>query len=253
MTVLGSVLSNVIGPIASRLIPSGGVPDSLLTGLVSWWGLDQASGKRWDSHGNTHLTESVPLLQAVGKINSATQFIQTNFPYEYLFHGVGHGCHAGSRDFTFVCWVYLDDLQNQGIGRVGLGNLGQNHDWLMYYQASGLDRFRFFVPNGSSFWSTTANTFGVPSINTWYFLLGQYDFSSGTLGISVNNGTLDTLAGKTSPNTTGRDLQIGRYDVDVNLMNGRIDEPAFWSRLLTSDEKSRVYNSGAGIFYPGQD
>jgi len=252
MAVLGSIISEIMGPVTEGILPSGAAPDSLLTDLVSWWGLDQSSGTRWDSHGSNHLLESDPPLgQAGGKVNKALLLDDSASPDQYLHHPAGHGCHAGPRDFTFVCWAYLQNITlNHGIARVGIGPLGENHDWLLYYQASGLDRFRFYVPNGTAFWSTTANTFGLPVINTWYFFIGQYDFSTGTMGISINNGTLDVLAGKSSPNTTGRDFEIGRFGTS-QILDGREDEAAFWSRLLTSDEKARLYNSGAGISYPG--
>jgi hypothetical protein len=34
------------------------------------------------------------------------------------------------------------------------------------------------------------------------------------------------------------------------MVNGQIDEVAIWSRVLTSDERTELFNAGAGKFYP---
>jgi hypothetical protein len=39
---------------------------------------------------------------------------------------------------------------------------------------------------------------------------------------------------------------IDTFTIGNNAMYGRIDEVAFWKRILSPDERTRLYNSGNG-------
>ena len=72
-------LANVLGPLGHRpysLPWSSG--SSLLTGLVSWWNLDETSGTRADSVGSNHLTDVNTVGYAAGKIGNAASFVAAN-------------------------------------------------------------------------------------------------------------------------------------------------------------------------------
>jgi len=217
---------------------------TLLTGLVSWWSLDEASGSRADSHGSNTLTDNNTVTQAAGKIGNAGQF--TTATAEYLSVAAGHGLGGGT-SFTAAAWVYPDTIiSNGGILRVGSGNGITTHDWLLATQST---YFKFFKSYDSTWEQLNAATYGAPALSTWQFVMAEYDIATKTLGIQINNGTKDTATHTGTTATPSQPFEIGRYH--TSEWNGRIDEAAFWSRLLTTEEKAELYNSGTGIAYPG--
>jgi len=84
----------------------------------------------------------------------------------------------------------------------------------------------------------------------WNFLMVQYDDSTGDLKISVNNGTVETVASSldlTNTTTPTTYLYVGN---DLGLLNdfiGSLDEFVIFNRILTTDEISDLYNSGDGL------
>jgi hypothetical protein len=60
------------------------------------------------------------------------------------------------------------------------------------------------------------------------------------------NGSADGSAVGMSPNiTTGGSKEIGT-DLSIAYMNGDIDEFGIWSKALSTNEISDLYNGGAG-------
>ena len=230
-------------------IISGGVAggSTLLTDLLSWWSLDEASGTRADSHGSNDLTDVNTVGQATGKVNDAGNFVAANL--EVLSLASPNNLSDADRDFTFATWVYLDSPSGfSGIARAGSSTAATAHNWLLLYDVSS-SRFQFYVVDNVTWKLVTANNFGAPSASTWYLLIGEFDAVAGTIGLSVNNGTMDTTTGVSTPSSTSRNFELGLYS--TYYWDGRIDEAAYWSRLLTTDEKSELWNSSNGIGYPG--
>ena len=71
------------------------------------------------------------------------------------------------------------------------------------------------------------------------------------VGSASNSGTWSSFyqnAGKSSDDTDH--LSIGRSKAYGRYMNGSIDLVGVWSRMLTDDEITELYNLGAGKDYP---
>lgn len=226
---------------------------TLLTSLVSWWSLDEASGSRADSHGSNTLTDNNTVTQATGKVSNAGQFTYANS--EWLSKATPTGVNGGNTDWTIQAWVYADSFSGGSdkfpgiviLGGAGLLGAGDN-DYLLVHDNG--DTFEFFSSNGSSFSLVSATNFGAASTATWYHIIAWHDSAVGSLNIKINDGTTDTNSSINTPShqASADNLQIGRYDVH---WDGRIDEVAFWSRVLTASEITELYNSGSGIAYPG--
>ena len=226
---------------------AGKAPSSLLSGLISYWKLEEASGTRNDSHSTNHLTDNNTVTQAVGKVGNAAQFTAANS--ESLSCASNASLQCGDIDFTVVAWVYFDSIasQNAIVSR-------QGQEYLLDCSSTFSNKFVFRVYQGAGATEKTAvsNTFGAASTGTWYFLIGQHDAANDLAGISVNNGALDTVAtGGALSAATAANLRIGARDaINQRFITGRVDEVGFWKRLLTSDEKAHLYNSGNGRSYP---
>ena len=234
-------MSFMVGP-----PPTSGYSGTLLNDLVSWWTMDDASGDRLDSHGSNDLDSTFKTVGYVaGHISGAGDFPGSGAGLYTLL--TPHGLQAGARSFALSLWIEFDALGTQIPIQCGSGGLASNNDWFLEHSAS---RLRFYVPDGGVWKIAVANTFGAPTTATYYHVYGQYDYSTGVIGISINNGTLDTVAGPATPNDAGYGVGFG---VGVGAyFNGRMDEIAFWAtRVLTTDERTELYNGGAGIGYPG--
>lgn len=226
----------------------GAPRSSLLMSLVAYWKLDEASGTRADSLGVSNLTDNNTVTQNPGKVSNAAQFTAANS--ESLSIADNTALSTGDIDFTVAAWVYLDTLAVTQILAAKSSNIGAaaNNEYALYYASTA--RFIFRVSTGAVDTLLTANTFGAPALSTWYLVIAWHDSVNNVIGISVNAGTPDTSAyasgvvDSTNAFRLGADTQAGRY------LNGRLDEVAVWKRVLTSNERARLYNAGAGVTYP---
>jgi len=116
--------------------------------------------------------------------------------------------------------------------------------------ASGTIRVGADLSSSSDNWHTSATTF---SALTWIYLVVTYDHVSKDVRL-YTDGTLDgnfpvTL---TDPLNLGSgDLRIGGDAYNDNDHEGRIDEAAVWTRVLSAAEVTQLYNANGQITGPG--
>lgn len=229
----------------------GAGASSLLTGLVAYWALDEASGTRADAtgRGNSFATVNNAPGNTTGKVGSAIQL--TSASSQWLKAASTADLTIGDNDCTIALWVCLDSKSGQ---RTFLSKWSDNTTADQEYTVQYVDstnRFRFWIGGFSK--SVDATTLGSPSLSTWYFIVAQHDAANDLIKIGVNAGTLDTAAtAGVAPTSHSMDLGLGsqKAQVSANQMDGRIDEVGIWKRLLTSGEITALYNAGAGRTYP---
>lgn len=225
---------------------------TLPTSLIAYWKLGEASGTRADSKGANNLSDTNTVTQAAGKIGNAAQFTRAN--NENLALADNADMSINGSNFSFSCWVYLDSKPTGGImGIVArIDNAATQREYDLVYRTS-TDRFEFIVWNGTnSSTEVDATNFGSPSLATWYFVHVYYNNTNNEIGISVNNGTVNTATTTITVPDTSANFRIGnrQYDVDSDApWNGRIDEVGFWKKQLTAAEVTDLYNNGTGIAY----
>ena len=76
---------------------------SLLTNLISYWKLDEASGDALDAHGANPLTQTGSVGTAAGKVGTARDF--SALTGAYFSHADNVDLSTGDIDFTIACWV----------------------------------------------------------------------------------------------------------------------------------------------------
>lgn len=212
-----------------------------LSDLVSHWKLDEASGTRVDAHGAHDLTDNNTVTQGAGQIGDAAEFAAANSEYLNVSHA---DFNLGDIDWTICGWVYL---ASKGAGRTIVSK----------YNGTGMEAFlsfqnaadRFNLLSGSL--DIHADALGAPALNTWYFVVGWHDAAGDTLNIQVNDGTVDSTATAGAFAAAGDGvLDLGaRVDI-TDFWDGRLDSISYWKRLLTSAERTALYNAGSGIDYP---
>ena len=220
--------------------------------LSAYWKLEESSGNRLDSWGSSTLTSNNSVGQTTGIQGSCASF--TAASSMFLSMADSAAVSSGNVDFAAMCWVYITNYGASANGQrfFSKDDNGVNREWLLGYE-TGANKFTCILwsgASGSGFTQVYANTFGAPSINTWYQLWFLHDSVGNTLGIQVNNGTVDTTAASSGIYDGAAPLHIGGYNASAQFVQGRIDEAAiFKGGLPTTAEKTFLYNSGAGRPY----
>jgi hypothetical protein len=148
----------------------------------------------------------------------------------------------GSGDFTISCWAKAASTHS-----------GVIHAWLAGDNSDdGTVRFQFHIGGKlrlvfkDSDWASAYSTNSY-STDTWYNIVvtrsgnQAYLYVNTSEWISINDSNV-------AHDMSGASLEfnIGRYRQNYNgaWLNGKVDEVAVWNRVLTSTERTTVYNSG---------
>ncbi len=223
-------------------------PAAVTNGMVAHYKFD---GDATDSVANTPntLTDNNTVTQAVGPggVGSAAQFTAANS--EYLSITSNTSLQPRSSSFSIGGWVYLDSKTSyRTIARKWNSSLVSKEFGLFYSSAD--DKFVFATTSdGSSANIVYAVNFGSPSISTWYYVVGWFDSSTGTINIQVNNGSVDSVSVTGGIYAGVADLVIGRnQDSATHYMDGRIARVGLWKKALSASERTALYNSGTGLY-----
>ena len=231
--------------------------NGLLTGLVAYWGLDEASGNALDKHsGGLTLTANAAPGNSTGKVYStARTFVQASSQYFSRAHEVA--IELGDVSFSVAAWVYLTAGAFGTVIAKDSTNTTNQRDFNIQYR-SDTDRIRFIVVrNGGTQINLLANSHGALSLNTWILITAWHDVAADTINISINNGTVDSAAtGGALQAASTWPLQIGARGnaplAAIEYWSGRIGPVAFWkNRTLSADDRAALWNGGAGLAYAG--
>ena len=217
---------------------------ALKTNLIAYWAMNETSGNRSDSHNSNTLTDISTVDSETGFLGAkAAHFAPTTDRLEIDPVPAAMVLGAG-KTFTCSCWVKLDNPAGSYGTFAGVYNSTGDHRCWAFDSGLNGATFRFvYSSNGIAVAALTSTLATVHS--TWYFVAVYYDGSN--LKIRVND-TVDSFgwsddffAESTVP------FQVGVVSNSANRLDGTVDELAFWSRALVSDELDEIYNSGAGL------
>ncbi len=218
---------------------------NLFKDLEGYWTLNDTSGNRTDSSvNNSTLTDTNTVTSNTGQYSNAGQFTAANT--EYLTVADNTSLSMGNIDFTVSAWVYLDsEGANRAIITKYGGDAAANTEYVLFY-GSAQDKFRFMVGNGTTETAITADTFGAVTTSTWYHVVGWHDAANDVLGISVN-GISDTVSYSGGVTDTAQPFRLGASGTASLLWNGRIDDARVYKRVLSSDDRSKLYTNPGTI------
>lgn len=156
---------------------------------------------------------------------------------------------GGDKSYTVGGWVYFDSFSDNPelvSKRLGSSSL----EYIVRHTGSA-SRLSFYIGRGtvSGFDVVEADSLGAPVTGKWYFVLSWYDSANKTISIQVNDGTVNTNNSLTiTPATSTGDFQIGGNESvsSTTPIDGRAARVFKIDRILTSDERSFLYNNGNG-------
>lgn len=212
---------------------------ALLDNMVACWSLEEASGTRNDSVGSNHLTDNNTVLSSAGVVGDAALFVKSNT--EYLSRASNASLQSGDIDFMMVLWVYPETLPPESEGYHLVSKfLGSTNEYTLSINAS-VDKFKLDYGSGALQSSVAL------SADTWYFVVAWHDSVNNQLGIQINNGTPETTSYSGGATAGNSPFYLSLLTApNVGEHDGLLDEVGLWKRLLTSDERTELYNSGSG-------
>lgn len=221
------------------------------TGLISWWSLDETSGVRYDSHGSNHLSDNNTVDYAAGVVGNAADFEATN--YEYLSHASNADLSTGDIDFTLALFVNFETKNNYA-RILSKENVGVGKEYSLLYYAD-LDQIGFAVYNSASAEIATvrSSSFGSLSLGTYYYVIAWHNAGANTINLQVNDGPVNSIStGGQSPANLGQPVIFGGRLIAGSIStvhDGLLDEVVFYKKVLSADERTWLYNAGAGRSY----
>ena len=205
-------------------------------GIISYWEFDVSSATQVDSVGSNDGTVDGATYTASGKINGGYDYDGSNDKIEVTDDAT---LDLGN-NLTVSAWVRLETAVSY-FTFLCKGNLGTG-DINYAFQTEGAgDKFRFFVLDAGAHEHIDSTTSVVT--NTWYHVVITVNGATAKLYIDGTLETTDTIFTTSIP-TNAKALFFGaRDDGTTQFWNGQIDEVGIWSRALTSDEVTALYNS----------
>lgn len=221
-------------------------PSSLNTNLVAFWGFNETSGSAIDiSPGANDLPENATVgYDASGKLGGCRTNVANT---AYFTVADNTDLSTGDIAWSIAGWVYMTDLSDTRyiMGKYG----GAKNEYFLRYSSSRFS-FRLYTEDGGN-GSPVANSFGAPSVDTWYFIFCYFDPVAEAAGISINDGAIDTGStwGGLGCDSDGN-FGFGALPGTGIAMRGRMDAWGLWKKKLSATEVTELYNSGAGKEYP---
>lgn len=207
---------------------------SLLTGLVSYWKLD---GNSNDSHGiNNGVDTSVSYI--AGKINQAANYVLSN---SKITIPSSTSLNSPTTALTFSLWVNITTYENNRFIAIKTFGGGSGD----YY--FGTSSIKFYARSSAG--TGVVNSLENITTGTWNHLSMVY-VSGVSLEFFVNGISQGVDLSPGTIQSANESLTIGGYAFADISIKGTVDEVGLWSRALTTDEITELYNSGAGLTYP---
>ena len=218
---------------------------AVITSLVAYWSLDESSGSAIDAYGDNDLTDDVTVASTTGKVSNCRDFEADSA--KYLYRTSTADLSMGDVDFSVQAWV---QIESKSTTRTILAKFATASAEYLLQHDNSIDRFQFVVKTlASTFKTAIANNLGAPSLATWYLVHAWHDSVNNEIGIAVNAGTADTLANADGVQSGNDNFVLGLNNGSDNYWDGLIDEVGVWKKVLTSTERTWLYNSGNGRSY----
>lgn len=219
---------------------------TLRNGLLAYWNMDEGSGDRADSSGNVYtLTDNNTVTSAVGKISNAASF------------------SLGSSEFLSNDSITLEGRSVLSLSAwINWGGTG--YPTLIASQAPitagdvsiacslNITNRKFYCTIDDLSTKYKITDAAAVEVSTWYHVAVVYDGSKANadrIMLYVNGSVPSQTAVGTIPTTIPEGNPDGFWIGRVTNVYSTIliDEYGLWSRALTADEVTTLYNAGNAL------
>ncbi len=218
---------------------------SLLTGLIAYWNLSEASGVRADSHVNALNLEDVNTVgqAAAGGPDGGDCAAFVRASAEYLKRNSEPLLQTGDIDFTFSAWARKNAGSSAEYAIVGKDALGQR-EFILELISGAL------ISHGTAVEVLNAGAF---ADTTWVHVILEYEASGNEFRVYRDNGSpvSHSDSGPVVAGTASFQIGAREYVGAEDRWDGRIAYVGYWKKLLSSGEKTKVNAGGLGLPYAG--
>jgi len=229
----------------------GGSP--LLTDLTGYWQIDESGGSTLYNEigANVDLSTDATLNQSgiIGTSASIGSGQSIDLPYDSTVN-----FHSSTWSISF--WLYINNTASTLAHNVYLIYARDDtYSFGVRFIQTTSNYYSIILKNSSASEYYSDSSSAITTTGSWMHFVIVFRGSGYTTLMYLNNSNI-TAGWSTS--FSGSMLQNGSYTCFGNAntdgtslyMDGRIDEIGIWSRELSSDEVSDLYNSGSGLTYP---
>ena len=221
---------------------------STLTNLIAYWRMDESSGNRLDSVGSLRLDQSGTVGGATGKLGANCAQLGT---VSVGLHSAGtFPADFSGNQLTIAGWYRIDSVSlstERPIALIEVTDGASSYCGLRvkYDHATGYVFAETYddIDNATH----TASTFGALSTGTWYHLIATWDATTVTLYV---NNTGDSYPGHVSMDSH-HELSNMAFGNSAATYGFSVDEWGIWNEIISSTDRSDLYNSGTGAVPPG--
>lgn len=220
------------------------------TNLVAWWA-HESGALTVDSHGSNTLTNHGATGGSAKVGTGAGQYTSASNQYQDIADNAALSLGPDS-ECTIAGWYLLDSVgtttrllfTKRGSTRISYSVAYFGSDF------GGPNRFACQFGNGiTESASLAATSLGLPVAGTWYYIIAWHDPAANTVNIQVNDGAVDSVAWAGGTYDSADPVRLSGLGASGIHHNGRMDEISLWKRVLTSAERTWLYNAGAGRSY----
>ncbi len=233
---------------------TGATTNGLLTGLVAYWGLDEASGNAADKHSNGLTLSAFGTPGAdTGKVYATARTFSGVYPWQGFYRYSESLLQPGTGSFGFAVWV-LRSGDNSGRGILGKYQGDPTREYAISMAGGSNANKPVFSTRASDGTVLGAITPDALTDSAWSLIIAWYDITTGKAYIQMNNSTISESSGTSTSGATnsGGVFVVGDYyqSIGAETWSGRIGPVAFWkNRTLSAADRSALWNGGAGLAY----
>lgn len=217
---------------------------AIITGLRSYWKMDDAAGDLVDSHAGHNASNHGADYSQAGKINTSMLFVKANSDYA---HVPNHADLVMTNNMSISLWykpastTTNAELINKRINGTGTVN------YVLRCQSDNKLLF-FFWDTPDGYWQTASTLLVTDGV--WNHIVVTYDDAADQVTYYIN-GVHEHMACDKNMNTNAAsDLFFGAMQLLLNFADGNMDEIGLWAKTLTEAEVAELYNAGNGLAYP---
>lgn len=214
----------------------------IISGIVAYWKLDEASGTRNDSVGGQHLTDNNTVTSTTGAVNNAAKFTAANS--ESLSRASSAVTQTGDIDFAFFLRFRADSLTGDQVLLSKDANTAGNREYtIIRNSATGKLRFQAFRAGDTTVFVESAETIVV---GVTYCVWVWHNATADTVNIRIDSGLPVSAATGGALQAAGTaNFRIGArdYSGSEGYFDGWIDETFMIKHVPTADEQARVLSS----------